>query len=206
LSGIFGGGSQSADRAAQLNDQEQLTNVFSWALPAGQQNLAQGQQFTQAAAGDIGQAQNYYQNLLTAGRTQTAQRLAPAIQGQLNATDAQKRQNALMGDSRTGGATAANAEANSTANASIDQIVSQGLQTGQAQGAAGLSQVGSQEAALAQQENQLGLGLTGTATQTEEDLLQTALQSRMNSAQIQQQQGAGVGALLGMALDFAVAA
>ena len=181
-----------------MSDQEQLTNVFSWALPAGQQNLAQGQQFTQLAQGDIGQAQNYFQNLLGAGRTQTAQRIAPAVNGQLAATDAQKRQAALTGDSRTGGTTGAQAEANSNSNASIDNMVSQALQTGQQEGASGLAKIGQQEAGLAGQENQLGLGLTGTATQSIEDLLQTALQSRLNSANIQQQQGAGIGSLLGM--------
>ena len=155
-------------------------------MPTGQQETKTGQE-------DLGKAASYFQNLLGAGRTETAQRIAPAINAAQAGTDAQKVQAATIGTSRSGGTAAHNAEADQKTNANIDNMISQALQSGQMAGATGLERIGSTEASL-------GAGTVSQAAGIEEALTSDAIASRVNSANIAQQQGQGYGALLGMLL------
>jgi hypothetical protein len=188
MSGLFGASSaQNQDRSTQQQAQGNLGNVFSWALPSGQQDLSKGQQ-------QLGQASNYYQNLLTAGRTDTAQRIAPAVNAAQAGTDAQREQASLFGN-RSGGTAAHQAEADSKTNAHIDDMISQALQGGQAQGAAGLAGIGAQEASI-------GTGLAQLGTGAESSILNASLQSQQVQAQLASAQGEALGGLFGSIFGY----
>jgi len=74
-------------------------------------------------------------------------------------------------------------------------MISQALQSGKSEGAAGLDKVGAQEAGI-------GAGLFSSATGIQQNLLDAAIQSRVHSANIAQQTGEGIGSLFGSLLGF----
>ncbi|HKS75091.1 MAG TPA: hypothetical protein VJQ82_17925, partial [Terriglobales bacterium] len=93
---------------------------------------------------------------LTAGRADTAQRSAPAVNAALAQSDAARRREATAGTGRTGGTAEINREAGANTNATIDQIINNNLVGGQEAGAKGLAQVGTEEMGNAAQ--LLGIG------------------------------------------------
>ncbi len=69
MGGFMGIGQSKTEKSGE----SKLGNIFNWAMPAGQKGQATG-------GGALDQAQKYFSGLMTAGRTQTAQRAAPALQ------------------------------------------------------------------------------------------------------------------------------
>jgi hypothetical protein len=112
-----------------------------------------------AGQNELGSAASYWQKLLTAGRTDTAARSAPAINAELAQSDAAKRQAASVGTDRSGGTAAINREAGQQTQSSIDTIINKNLVGGQEAAAKGLTEIGGTElqAALA------SLGLSESA-------------------------------------------
>jgi hypothetical protein len=147
--GGFAGFGQSGGEQSSTSG---LNNIFNYSLPTAQQGQSAG-------SANLGTAANYYQNLLTAGRTQTAQNAAPALNAQLQGTDTRNREQSISGTGRTGGTAESNAQQSTANQSNIDNIINSTLQTGKATGASGLTQVGSTQLndALAQ----LGIA-TGT--------------------------------------------
>ena len=181
MGGLFGGSSAKTDRSDYLQQVQNETNLFSYGLGQAQQGQAAGQ-------ADTGDAAQYFKSLLTAGRTDTAARSAPAINATLAQQDAAERNAAATGTARTGGAAAQQAEAGTKTNEEIDKIINENLIGGQKEGAEGLAKVGQEEFA-----NSLGLlGQAGAATS---NVLSSSLSSRELSNQIQQQQGQEYGNL-----------
>ena len=164
--GIGQSGSEKQDRATLTGAQSGLSNVFNFGLPAGEAGQKTGQ-------ATLTTPQSYFQSLLNPTRTSTAINAAPAIGAAQNQKDALARQQATLGTSRTGGATAANAEAGATTASNIDQIINQNLVTGQQTGAAGLESIGSTEL-----QNALSLlGIGGNAASTLASSAASELQS-----------------------------
>jgi hypothetical protein len=149
VASLFGGSSTKQDRAAELNSRNTLANSFDYLLPQGQQSTSTGNAFS-ADAG------NYFGNLLRAGRTQTAEQAAPAINANLSADDARRRREALTGTGRTGGTAEADRFAGEETDAKNADIINQTMQQNKAIGAQGEASVGKdfQGEAL----GQLGLG------------------------------------------------
>ena len=199
----IGGSSAKTDRADQLQDTQNEFKVFQYGLPAGETGQAQGQAQLAQANATLNPAQNYFQQQLTAGRAQTAENAAPAINATLAQTDAQRTQAGNFGTARTGGTAALNQEAGTAATSRIDDIISKTLLTQKQEGAAGLEKVAGERAAIGNSELANAMGLLGLSQQTASDLLENATESRQISFEQQQAVGAGIGGLAVAGLNIA---
>jgi hypothetical protein len=151
MGGFMGFGQTATEKSGE----NKLSNLFNYGLGAGQGGQTAG-------SSALGQARDYFSSLLSAGRTQTAQNAAPAVQAALAQSDATKRQEATMGTSRGGGTASAAREATTTANKQVDDIINKNLVEGKATGAAGMASTGA-----TQLQNALGLlGLSGSAARS----------------------------------------
>jgi len=186
----IGGSSAKTDRATQLAAQQSEWNILNSGLATGTAQEQTGQQ-------NLGDASQYFRNLLQGGRTQTAQLAEPSIKAATGQADAARTQQAEMGTSRTGGAAAADASASTATRSKIDDIINSTLMGGREEGAKGLTQIGGID--LNNAIAQLGLGQDAAS-----GIMQNATQSRALSNQInlqtQEQWGqlAGTIALLGL--------
>lgn len=180
MGGILGGSSKT-DRGAQLGARQGLWNVFNYALPQGQAQQAQGQ-------GNLNQVAAYWQKLLQPGRTAATQMAAPAVNTALDQADAARRQAGAIGTGRTGGTAAIQSNAGATTQKTIDDIVNQNLQTGRAEAATGLTNIGDTE--LDNSLKMMGLG---------EDAVNKIMDDALKSRSIDPQGGIGkmIGGLLG---------
>jgi len=216
MGGFLGIGNSSAktDRGAQLGARQGLWNIFGYGLPqgqqqqtAGQQTIGQALQGTQQARSTLQQPASYWQRLLTGGRPDIAQLSAPSVNAAQAGSDAAARQAATFGTSRTGGATAVQAEAPQTTQKNIDDIINQNLMGGRAAGAKGLEGISQQEGALAGQQAQIGdvqlansLRLLGLSDDAINQILGNATTSRQISQNIMNQNFQEVGQLAGAVL------
>ena len=142
--GFLGFGQSGTEKSSTGN----LNSIFNYALPTAEASQTSGNTALNTAGGTLASAGDYFKKLLTAGRTDTAARSAPAINAALATGDAAKRQAAATGTGRTGGTAAANREADVTTQGNIDNIINTNLMQGQQEGAAGLAQVGGEQTAL----------------------------------------------------------
>lgn len=157
MSGFLGFGRSGGEEKASGN----LDSVFNYALPTAQ---ASGQ----AGQAALGQAGDAFSKMLTAGRQETAQSSAPAVNAAEEQADARRKQQATMGTGRTGGTAELNREAGATTDATVDNIINQNLVGQREKGAEGLAKVGSTELAnLAQ--------LLGIGSGTQQSALQNAI-------------------------------
>jgi hypothetical protein len=196
----IGGSSAKTDRATQLAAQQGDWNIFGYGMPAGQAGQATGQADLSTAMSSLGGPQQYFQNLLTAGRTQTAQNAAPAVDQALANATATRNAEGTFGTSRTGGTVAANREASSNTQSQIDQIINTNLQTGKAQGAAGLQEISAAQAGIGGQELANSLQLLGLSQDSINAIMNNATGSRATSFDInsatQAQWGQVIGSLV----------
>ena len=221
----IGGSSATTDRGNQLAATQGEWNIFNYGLPQGQAgqvagnaDLASARQSMASATTDLGTAlqtlqgpTDYWKSLLTAGRTQTAQNAAPAIQSVTDAAAANKNAESTLGTGRSGGTVAANREAGSGAQSQIDKIINENLLAGKTAGAEGLTQVSQLQGALGGQQGQIGteqagigrtelgnaLQLLGLSQSSITDILNNATQSRGLSYDINQQTSSQLGSALG---------
>jgi hypothetical protein len=200
----IGGSSAKTDRGQTLGDYGKLNNVFNLGLGYGTQQEQAGQGMVQNAQSTLQPAEAYYRSLLTAGRTQTAEQAAPAIQGALAQSDAAKREAAATGTSRSGGAAEANAEAGSKTGATIDSIINENLMGGKKAGAEGLMGVAKDKAVMGNMTLANAMQMLGLGAGASEDTLAASIGSRMDSAKLAAAQGQAYGELAGMAMLFAL--
>jgi hypothetical protein len=221
----IGGSSANTDRGNQLAATQGEWNLFGYGLPTGQTGQATGQNTLNTALGTYGTASDtagkalqtlqaptdYWKSLLTAGRTQTAQNAAPAIQSVTDTATANKNAESTLGTGRSGGTVAANREAGSNAQSQIDQIINSTLLGGQQAGAAGLAGAAGTEAGIAGTQagiagGQAGVGrsqlsnalsLLGLSQSSITDILNNATQSRGLSYDINQQTSSQLGSAVG---------
>jgi hypothetical protein len=198
----IGGSSAKTDRSNQLNATSGEYQIFNQGLPAGQASQAAGQADISQALSGLGLPADYYKSLLTAGRTSTAASAAPAINAEIGQNDTQRRAEATFGTSRTGGAAAKTAEASEGSKANIDNIISTQLQTGRKEGAQGLQDISKEQAGIGSVELSNAMAQLGLSQDAINSILNNATTSRMNSTQIAQQEGEGIGQLAGLALGF----
>lgn len=141
MGGFMGFGQSGGEK----NSTAGINSVFNYALPTAKANEAAG-------SSALGTAADYFTKLLMGGRTQAAQNAAPAVNAATAQADTAKRQEAEQGTNRGGGTAAANREASTTTQASIDDIINQSLVGGRAAGAAGLTSIGGTRLAAGNQE------------------------------------------------------
>lgn len=164
----IGGSGASTDRANILSGIQSQWGTFGTANAENANLFNQGQNFQQAGQNNLNSAAQYWNNLLTAGRTQTAKNASPAINATLDASNASKAGRAQFGTGRSGGTVSADATRDQTTQKSIDDIINQNLVGGREAGAKGLQQVGGTE--LATGSTAIGqalnaLGIAGNAGQ-----------------------------------------
>ena len=200
----IGGSSAKTDRNQTLGDYGKLNSVFSQGMAIGNQQEQAGQGMVQNAQATLQPAETYYRNLLTAGRTQTAEQAAPAIQGALAQSDAAKREAAATGTSRSGGAAEAHAEAGSKTGATIDDIINKNLMGGKQAGAEGLTTVAKDQAVMGNMTLANAMQALGLGAGASEDTLAASIGSRVDSSNIAAAQGEGIGQLAGMAMLLAL--
>jgi hypothetical protein len=183
----LGHSSEKTDRSTQLEAQKGQWNIFNWALPEGQKGVAQSGQ-------TLDQAKAYWQKLLTAGRTDTTQMAAPAINAAQAQADAQRKSAAEMGTARGGGTAAPQREAGAETAKTIDDIVTQQLFGGREKGAEGLQKVAGMEMSQA-------LSMLGLSQEAIAQIMNNATESRALSFKINQAVQEQWGSAIGMALS-----
>ena len=199
----IGGSSAKTDRNQTLGDYGKLNNVFNTGMGFGTQQETAGQGMVQNAQNTLQPAEAYYRKLLTAGRTDTAAEAAPAVQGALAQGDAAKREAATMGTSRSGGTAAAERESGSKTGATLDNIIHENLMGGKKTGAEGLTGVAKDKAVMGNMTMANAMQALGLGAGASESTLSASIGSRVDSAQLAEQQGAAYGQMAGMlALSF----
>ncbi len=207
----IGGNGAKTDRSDVLGARGDLRNIFNWGLPEGKQGAAKGQATLDTALGTEGAAlksldpaEQYYRNLLGAGRQQIAQMSAPATDAVLAAKDATTRQNASFGTGRSGGAVAAQANAGTAAQSEIDQIINKNLMSAGATGAQGMervseekSRIGGEQADIGARELSTALSELGLSASAIEAILSNAQQSWRDVNKRNEDIGGGIGSFFG---------
>ena len=176
------GGPSSQEQGQQQQSWGNLNQLFSTAF-----DTAKG--FGTAGKGTLDQVTKYFQSLLGGNRTAAMQAVAPAANAARDAADVQKKQQASMGTSRTGGTAAQNQQIEDEVRKQVDTLI--GNLAPQAAGQ--LSNLGESE--IGAMLNALGLGTSATGTAGEQ------IGSDINSRR--QASAAMWGALLGGAGDVA---
>jgi hypothetical protein len=198
----IGGSSANTDRATQLSAQQGGWNIFSHGLGISDAASSAGTADTAAARTSLGTADQYWKGLLTAGRTETAQNAAPAINAIEAQSDATRSAAGNFGTGRTGGTAAINREAGTTTSSKIDDIINQNLVTGKTAGAQGLTADAGLRAQMGQSEMAQALQAMGLSQEAVASIMKNAADSRATSFDInsatQAQWGELIGGLLAM--------
>jgi hypothetical protein len=158
-------------------------------MPEGQNGAATGQGTLDTALGTqsdalktLQPAEQYWTNLMGAGRQQIAQMSAPATDAVVAGKDAATKQTAQFGTGRSGGGVAAQATAGTTSQSQIDNIINQNLMTAGNTGAAGLEQVAGVKSNIGGA--QAGVGTTELSTALSElGLSESAVNEIINNSQ-----------------------
>lgn len=112
---------------------------------------------------NLGQAAGAFENMLKAGRQQTAMNAAPAINTALSGADTTRRQEAASGTGRGGGTAEQNREQTATTTSNIDNIIAQELGLQQTAGAQGLATIGGTQLSNAVGQESIGEGAQSSA-------------------------------------------
>lgn len=202
MSGFLGIGGSSAktDRGNQLAATQGEWNIFSQGLEGSKAGEKTGQGDLDTAKSTLGKATDYWSKLLTAGRADTAERSAPAINATLEGATATRNAEGTFGTDRTGGTVAANREAGSKTQSKIDDIINTTLNTGKEQGAQGLKGAAGLQAQIGSTELSHALSMLGLSSESVNAILSNSTQSRPISNQMnlqtQEQWGQLIGGLL----------
>lgn len=200
MSGLVGGSSAKTDRGNQLAATSANWDVFGYGMDSGKQGQSTGQGDLNTAKTTLGDAKQYFTDLLKGGRTATAQNAAPAV-GQVLANEtATRNAEGTFGTSRTGGTLAANREASSRSQSEIDNIINTNLNTGKQTGAAGLESVAGAEAGIGGTELSNSLKLLGLGSDAVDNILKNATESRGQSQKIHDQTASDWGSAVGQIL------
>lgn len=149
---------------------------------------------------DLGPAQNYYKNLLTAGRTQTAAQAAPAVNSELAQSDARRNAEGAFGTGRSGGTAGVDRAAGEESQSKIDNIINETLMGGRQEGARGLERVSGETAQIGSTELSNSMRMLGLSSDAVNNILSNSTQSRVISNKInlqtQEQWGQLIGGLM----------
>ena len=198
---LFGGSSAKTDRGNQLAATQGNWNIFNWALPAGQSQQGTGQNTLATSLNTLQNPIAYWQNLLQGGRTAAAANAQPATQSVIDQANAQRASQGAFGTARQGGTAAANAAQGAATTKSIDDIISQTLQSGQAAGAQGLTSTAQTQAGIGSTQLQNALALLGIGQTSINAILNNATASRPVSQQLNSQAWSTAGNAIGTILS-----
>jgi hypothetical protein len=203
MGGFLGIGHSSGktDRANQLSATQGQWNVFNQGMAVGTSGEASGTGTLDSAKSTLAPAEKYYQDLMTAGRTQTASNAAPAVNATLAGADATRKAEGEFGTGRSGGTVAANRTAATTSQGGIDNIINQNLVSGKAAGAQGLQSVAGQKTAIGSEELHNAMAAMGLSSGAIGDMVKTSMESRGLSFDINSATQAQWGQLIGTLLS-----
>ncbi len=111
------------DQKFQQGAWNNLNSVFNTSQQQSQQLGQTGTQLQGTGIQDIGQASNYWKNLLQGNRQQTMAAVAPAANAAVDQADASKRQEAEMGTGRGGGTNAIDQQRATNTQSQIDTLI-----------------------------------------------------------------------------------
>lgn len=182
----IGGSSEKTDRANQLQAVTDMKSIYNWGLPEGKSQVAQGKAATQTA-------EDFYKQLMTQGRTGTAEMSASSVNAAREQADASKKEAGTRGTARSGGTAGAERESGQKTESSIDKIINENMMGGKMAGAQGMERVGKQQTST-------GLNLVNMSENIVSQIMENATQSRGQSNQIASQAGESYGQLAAMLL------
>ncbi len=170
----IGGSGSSTDRGQNLGATQGAWNIYNAGLPTGQAQQTAGQQTLQTAQANLQPASQYWQNLLTGGRTQYAGMAAPQINSTLAGADATRNQAAQFGSGRSGGAVSQQRDAATQTQSQIDNTLNQNIVQGRQAGAQGATQVAAADTAIGGVQLQNALAQLGLSQSAIEDIMKNS--------------------------------
>jgi hypothetical protein len=153
LGSLVGGSAAKTDRKNQLQGFGDLSNLFNFGFSSGTAETSQSQ-------GLLGQAGQYYSQLLSGNRQATLSAVSPTVNAANQQTDATKRAIGTSGTARGGGVNATTSTLDDQKRASIDTAIN----AAKAGAAGGATSTGGTMASQAG--NLLGLGETSATNLT----------------------------------------
>jgi hypothetical protein len=192
----IGGSGQKTDRKQTLEGYGDLKNVFNFAMPLGNTLSQTGQQTTSSAVSGLNDVNQYWKGILSGSRPQVMQAVAPVVNAAADQGDAARREQVAAGTSRAGGANAANQEADTRRQSTVDNVI-----------AALPGQAAEQSAKIDAVKASVGSGIVGQALQAlglgdtaAAQLTDSSIASRPTSNAINQQTQQQIGQLVGTLL------
>ncbi len=201
----IGGSGATTDRANELSGLQSQWNIFGRGLNLQDQQNTTGQAQQKQGTQNLTNATDYWNRLLTAGRTDTAKQAAPAIDATLAQSDAAKTQGAQFGSGRSGGTSADNQQRDTQTQGKIDDIINQNLVGGKAAAAKGLESIGGTELSAGSTAINQALSALGISGNAGENVAIDAAGTYADSKARADEAGKAVGGAVNAILDFAFA-
>lgn len=173
LLGIGGSGSNT-DRGQNLGATQGAWNVFNQGLPTGQDQQKSGESTLKTAQANLQPASQYWQSLLSGGRTDYSKMAAPQINQTLDAADSARNATAQFGSGRSGGDVAQKRDAATGTQAQIDNTLNTNINQGRAAGAQGATQVAQADTAIGGVQLQNALAQLGLSQTAIEDIMKNS--------------------------------
>lgn len=201
----IGGSAETTDRANELSGLQSQWDIYGQGLNLLDQTNQTGTKLQAQGQGSLKDASTYWKNLLTAGRTQTAQNAAPAVDAAVAGENAQRTQGAQFGSARSGGTAAGNQQVATNTQSNIDNIINENLVGGRAEGAKGIQSVGGTELAAGGSSINQALNALGISGNAGENVATDALGTYSDSAERSAAAGRAAAGAINSILDFAFA-
>jgi hypothetical protein len=189
----IGGSGSSTDRGQNLGATQGSWNIFNYGLPTGQSQQTSGQNTLQTAQANLQPASQYWQSLLTGGRTQYAGMAAPQINSTLAGADATRTQAAQFGSGRSGGAVSQQRDAATGTQKQIDDTLNTNIVQGRQAGAQGATQVAAADTAIGGVQLQNALAQLGLSQTAIEDIMKNSSTNYQFDSQQESQTAAAAG-------------
>ena len=166
----IGGGPSKETKSAWANEQ----NVFNYALPLVKETAATGTATTATGVGTMEGVKKYFQDIMSGSRPAQFAAIAPEVNAINTQSDAARAKQSAFGTQRTGGATAANTEAD-TARMTAANNALFGIRPAAAESTA---KIGEAEANIGSQQFANGLRALGISEDAIQNLVNSTLQAK----------------------------
>jgi hypothetical protein len=191
----LGGSSAKTDRTTQLFSEGQAKDIGSFLKTLGPQLTAKGATDVNTGLADTGKASKYYSDILSGDPNKVLAAVQPEVNSITANADATKKTLAT-GSNRSGGSNATAQQVDDKSRGQITDTIAKAKPGA----AAGLESTGSQVSGVGLQEQGQGIGASNSAASIFQNLINSSIQSRGQSAKLNsdatQQWAEVVGALL----------
>lgn len=201
----IGGSAATTDRANELSGLQSQWSIYQQGLDLNKQQNTTGQAQQKQGTQNLTNATDYWNRLLTAGRTDTAKQAAPAVDATLAQSNAATTQGAQFGSGRSGGTSADNQQRQTQTQGKIDDIINQNLVGGKTAAAQELTGIGGTELAAGSTSINQALSALGISGNAGENVATDAAGTYADSAARAVSAGQASAAAINAILDFAFA-